>query len=516
MEKPTWSTGRLVLAAVVLAAAVTGALFIGFARLATGDWFVFTANNESVIEIAVRSAITTAGVIGVAIAGAVTYRRQLLNERQHELQITRDQAVSERDQRDYDLTVVRDQRDHLTAVERALRDRFTVSCSQLGDPDSATVRMAGVYSLAALADDWLALVRPEEAQVCIDVLCSYFRGEGAAAKESSDARDEDNGVAPAKDRSDPASDPGVKQTIARVISRRMHGLDTLHPGPWSALSFDFRRSAIDFDVQFDNITLAGGRLDFSESMVTSGTVVFFQMSVLSGILSWDRATVAGGALVFRSSEFSSDVTLQRLRVASSESGGTIEFDECAVLAGRVDLSRSQFGSDKRHGEILFTKCSIDGGCVVLDQSQFRNCEVEFEELTIESGAITLNGVHGWEYPSLGFSKCQLVGGRLDVLPLKVRRFDDFDGVPRHFMRRERHMRLDMGDREYDKQPYIGKGWISFIACNFDGCAVSFAKEFHGGVRFEHCLVTNAASRPIGFWPRRGRLTYYRQPADEKS
>jgi hypothetical protein len=50
-----------------------------------------------------------------------------------------------------------------------LQSRFTDAAKQLGDP-AAAIRLAGVLSMAALADDW-----SERRQSCVDVLCSYAR-----------------------------------------------------------------------------------------------------------------------------------------------------------------------------------------------------------------------------------------------------------------------------------------------------------------------------------------------------
>ncbi len=53
------------------------------------------------------------------------------------------------------------------AEQRA--QRYTTAADQLGH-EKAAVRLAGVYAMARLADDWI-----EQRQVCIDVLCAYLR-----------------------------------------------------------------------------------------------------------------------------------------------------------------------------------------------------------------------------------------------------------------------------------------------------------------------------------------------------
>src|ERR1035437_10204523 len=53
---------------------------------------------------------------------------------------------------------------------RTLNERFATAAGQLGDDKPPTVRLAGVYAMAGLADDW-----PENRQTCVDVLCGYLR-----------------------------------------------------------------------------------------------------------------------------------------------------------------------------------------------------------------------------------------------------------------------------------------------------------------------------------------------------
>ena len=46
---------------------------------------------------------------------------------------------------------------------RTLNDRFATAAEQLGDDKPPTVRLAGVYAMAGLADDWEENVRHEVA-----------------------------------------------------------------------------------------------------------------------------------------------------------------------------------------------------------------------------------------------------------------------------------------------------------------------------------------------------------------
>jgi len=53
---------------------------------------------------------------------------------------------------------------------RTLNERFATAAGQLGSDKQPALRLAGVYAMAGLADDW-----PENRQTCIDVLCAYLR-----------------------------------------------------------------------------------------------------------------------------------------------------------------------------------------------------------------------------------------------------------------------------------------------------------------------------------------------------
>ncbi|OQM83381.1 Secreted effector protein PipB2 [Rhodococcus sp. 66b] len=89
----------------------------------------------------------------------------------HEKQLTeqRQQADATRDEQ-----AKASERTHQREVIRDLRSRYTTSAEQLAHESSA-IRLAGVYALASLADDWQQQDEPEEKQVAIDLLRAYLR-----------------------------------------------------------------------------------------------------------------------------------------------------------------------------------------------------------------------------------------------------------------------------------------------------------------------------------------------------
>jgi hypothetical protein len=85
---------------------------------------------------------------------------------------------------------------------RTLNERFATAAGQLGSDKPPAVRLAGVYAMAGLADDW-----EENRQTCVDVLCAYLRMpyEPYSGREGSWV-----GAAclPGQPRSSPHRDPG--------------------------------------------------------------------------------------------------------------------------------------------------------------------------------------------------------------------------------------------------------------------------------------------------------------------
>ncbi|MEX5264286.1 pentapeptide repeat-containing protein [Kocuria sp. CPCC 205231] len=65
-------------------------------------------------------------------------------------------------------------RDHEREVMSARQDRFTTIADQLAS-NNEPVRLAGIYSLAALADEWHEADRKDQRNVSIKLICAYLR-----------------------------------------------------------------------------------------------------------------------------------------------------------------------------------------------------------------------------------------------------------------------------------------------------------------------------------------------------
>lgn len=111
---------------------------------------------------------------------------------------------------------------------RGLRERYTTCAEQLAHTNPA-VRQAGVYALAALADDWNSSSDGlhEETQVCLDLLCAYLR----SSREPGDRE--------------------VRSSVTAVIHR--------HAKLWAGYAYDLTDANLT-DANLTGVNLTGANL----------------------------------------------------------------------------------------------------------------------------------------------------------------------------------------------------------------------------------------------------------------
>ncbi|MBM9838702.1 pentapeptide repeat-containing protein [Rhodococcus hoagii] len=260
-----------------------------------GPWFVtgHVLENGELFD-ATRNAVAFATFTIAGGAAYLAYRRQRATDRTNAL------------------TSSRHERDELGE----LHARFTAAVEQLAH-SSATVRIAGVYSLAAVADQWLVNDDLEQAQVAVDVLCGYMRipyspglGANHQTKRVVKSEKSEPGETTEEHFEFPQNDRVVRQTICAVIGSKLRGLPLLRKtvrlgvvyidpvsktatGPWSKLLFDFSGAHLvdaDFEAcRFDQPvkfveTVFAGRANFEgthfdktaafDQAIFQGTAIF--------------------------------------------------------------------------------------------------------------------------------------------------------------------------------------------------------------------------------------------------
>lgn len=168
-----WLVGLGLFATVVVAAS----LIYWQAELLTLDGeSVASVESAELLDIT-RSTAFSLGAIGAIAALLVGYRRQKSTEDAHQQELDKhahevQKHADEVDAAQKNLALERDKQ-RAEQISK-LHDRYAKAVEQLAD-DKVTIRLGGVYVLAALADDWRARDNYRQQQVCVDMLCSYLR-----------------------------------------------------------------------------------------------------------------------------------------------------------------------------------------------------------------------------------------------------------------------------------------------------------------------------------------------------
>jgi Pentapeptide repeats (9 copies) len=201
--------------------------------------------------------------------------------------------------------------------DKAFTDRYAAAAEQLGH-GKAAVRLAGVYALARLADDW----EPHR-QTCIDVLCAYLR-------------------MPYDPESPEPGEREVRLTVIRLI--RDHLRPTARVS-WSGRDLDFTGTVFD-GGDFSGATFSGGTVGFDGATFSGGTVGFDGATFSGGTVSFGDATFSGGTVNFSGATFS---------------GGTVSFSGAGFSGGTVNF----FGARFSGGTVSFSGAGFSGGTVNL-------------------------------------------------------------------------------------------------------------------------------------------------------
>ncbi|MFJ8982438.1 pentapeptide repeat-containing protein [Streptomyces sp. NPDC102282] len=300
------------------------------------------------INDVLKAAVTALTLIGAVLAGLYAYRKQLLAEG-----------------------------DAHRADASQLAERYTTAAEQLGH-DQAAVRLAGVYALARLADDWA-----EQRQVCIDVLCAYLRmpyePDSAAAEHKAGERE-------------------VRQTIIRVI--RDHLQEPGAPTAWCEQTFDFTGAIFDGGsfskshfrgtVTFADATFGGGTVTFADAAFGGGVADFSGATFGDGVANFSGATFGDGTVDFSHAEFS---------------GGTLDFRFAAFGGGTVDFSFATFSD----GMVIFYGAAFSGGMVGFRFAAFSGGMVTFDSATFSGGSVTFDDAT-FSGGTVGFRLATFSGG----------------------------------------------------------------------------------------------------------
>ncbi|WP_245678158.1 pentapeptide repeat-containing protein [Nocardia acidivorans] len=316
-----------------------------------------TPNQLDLVKIALG---ITAGV-GAAVALVVAYRRQRDSERGRFAEV------------------------------------FGAAASQLGNTDVA-VRIAGVYAMAGVADEFSARGRRQQ---CIDVLCGYLRlpyapDEGASHLVSKSQRIEDAGTGVERIYHYRQNDRQVRETIVRVITERLRRSAEVS---WSACDFDFSDAVFE-NADFRYAVFAGRSTRFTNASFTGGRETTFEgASFLGKRVSFRGAMFRGGSTSFEHVKFTHTRVERYERDTSGTTfadatfGGTVNFDNAVFGGARTEFTRTTFAGERSGfanarftAELTaFERTVFDGDRVTFTGAEFSGARVIFTAARFYAG-----------------------------------------------------------------------------------------------------------------------------------
>lgn len=244
-------------------------------------------------------------------------------------------------------------------------ERFGAAASQLGASQSA-IRIAGVYAMAAIADEESGRWR----QQCVDVLCGYLRlpyipenGANYQTKQVTKLRAPDPpGIETEQHFEYLQNDREVRQTIIRVIGQHLRDVED----SWSACDFDFRTAYLE-DLDLSGATFAGdSRFDgtrFAGTTDFSGAVfrrdARFSETTFAGAAEFAGATFSGGA-EFGRATFSDSARFDHATFTKPARFGSARFARAARFASANFAGGALFVGARFFSRTVFDKASFAG------------------------------------------------------------------------------------------------------------------------------------------------------------
>jgi uncharacterized protein YjbI with pentapeptide repeats len=252
---------------------------------------------------------------------------------------------------------------------KLFNERFGTAASQLASEQYA-VKLAGVYAMAKLADDWDA-----GRQTCINVLCANLR-RGFTPKPLGDT--DPASLLPFEDNHE------FRHTIIAVITTRLRIPDS----PWQQCTFDFHGAVFD-GGDFRGVAFTGGTVDFSNATFKDGTVDFRNAEFAGGTVMFDRARFTGGTVDFFDAKFTGGAVYFS---GATFTRGTVRFDRARFTSRTVYFGEAEFNG----GTVDFRHATFDGGTVDFYRAKFNGGTADFSYATFNGGTLdfrhaTFNG-----------------------------------------------------------------------------------------------------------------------------
>ncbi len=306
---------------------------------------------------------TIIGGIFVVTAAAIAYTGTHLTRTSNErLANQRNELDTTNTQRAHDLTDTQE-----------LRRRFVTTTAQFADP-SPEVRLAGVYALEALTDDWIDRGKHTDAQTCINYLCGYLTRPYTRPTEDPTLRTHTTRTHHTKYNytdeihEHPRDDVNVRQAITRTIANH---LQPEHHHNWSNYNYDLT------GAHFQNADFTGSHF--------KGTIDFTKANFQGEQTSFDDAEFHGERTSFNEAEFHGEQTsfVEAKFHGERTTFFCAEFHSERTWFGLAEFhsKRTTFRGAEFHGE----QTSFRGAEFHSERSTFQDAEF-YSELTVFEGA----------------------------------------------------------------------------------------------------------------------------------
>jgi uncharacterized protein YjbI with pentapeptide repeats len=471
--------GVLLLIAVAVAAAVGAGMWLIFGRPhlsvpgiatpagTTGGTAVWSVQNTF---DAMKIVLSVVAGIGGVVALTVGYRKQGHSE-----------AAEHRED------------------TKLFNDRFGKAADEIGS-DKAAVRLAGVYAMAGLADDWA-----EGRQTCIDVLCAYLRMPYTPPPAPVDT------PSPAvttptelplryevrPDYKDARQEQQVRHTVLALIREHLLPAGADARLRWHDQHFNLNGAVFDggslssisvtagIILNLRDATFSGGTVDFSDATFSGGTVNFNRATFPGGTVNFNRATFPEGTVDFSDATFSGGTVNFN---GAEFSGGTVDFNRATFSGGTVDFSDATFSG----GTVNFNRATFPGGTVNFLSATFSGSDVNFRSTKFSGGTVDFTWADFFFGP-VDFTNADFSGGTVDFI---IARFSggsviyanaDFSGGTVDF----NGARFSSGTVNFAIADFSGST-VNFNGTTFSGSAVDF-----NGARFSGSAVDFNGARFSG-------------------
>ncbi|MGW4208017.1 pentapeptide repeat-containing protein [Lentzea sp. NPDC004789] len=307
-----WAVIKWLTLAIVLAGTTGYGLFLVLGSPSLPDRNTFTTSE--LLDL-MKIGLAVVGGLGAVVALAVAYRKQQVSEAAHLMATGQE----------------------LREQTKFFNERYVSAAEQLGHERFA-VRLAGVYAMVGLADDW-----PAGRQTCVDVLCGYLRTPY------------------------PEGDPTDREVRQEIIKTLLdHVWD--HEIGERPVRMDFRK------VQFEDLDLSrrkfSAEMDF-EKAVFHGKLTNFSECLFTGVVNFYGATFKSEKTSFADSNFR-DGTVNFRRATFS--GKLVDFADAVFLKSDLSFAEATVADGTK---VSFEGTRMQASSISLENVALRNAELDF-------------------------------------------------------------------------------------------------------------------------------------------